>query len=124
MTEWTNEEINAFNTASTLQNKPYNDNQKSFEEQNPVWEVTVGNRLFIRGAKGVQDTKWFQAGTKNGGQVEVNGQSYEVKYKAVNDQDLIDQVTKAFNDKYHGQYPIDLMVSTPVAKATVELIKK
>ena len=26
--------------------------------------------------------------------------------------------------KYHGQYPIDLMVSDPVAKATIAIVKK
>ncbi|CCI81842.1 Protein of unknown function [Lactobacillus hominis DSM 23910 = CRBIP 24.179] len=26
--------------------------------------------------------------------------------------------------KYHDQYPIDLMVSNPVAKATVALVRK
>ena len=33
-------------------------------------------------------------------------------------------MTEAYNDKYHGQYPIDLMVSDPVAKATIAIVKK
>lgn len=124
MTQWTDEEIAAFKNAQTLQNRPYNDDRSSFAEDNPVWEVVVDNQVFIRGAKGIKDTKWYQAGTKNGGQVEVAGQKFEVEYQAVENAALIKQVTEAYNDKYHGQYPIDLMVSDPVAKATIAIVKK
>ncbi|MDK8085640.1 DUF2255 family protein [Lactobacillus paragasseri] len=124
MTKWTDEEIATFKNAQTLQNRPYNDDKTTFEEDNPVWEVTVDNQVFIRGAKGVNDTKWYQAGTKNGGQIEVADQKFEVKYQAVNNAGLIKDVTEAFNKKYHGQYPIDLMVSDLVAQATVALVKR
>ena len=121
MAQWTDEEIAAFKNAQTLQNRPYNDDQSSFAEDNPVWEVVVDKQVFIRGAK---DTKWYQAGTKNGGQVEINGRKFEVEYQPVNNADLIQDITDAFNNKYHGQYPIDLMVSDPVAKATIAIVKK
>ncbi|CCI81841.1 DUF2255 family protein [Lactobacillus hominis] len=71
----------------------------TFEEDNPVWEVTVDNQVFIRGAKGVKDTKWYQAGVKNGGQIEVAGQKFEVEYQAVNNVEIIEDVTEAFNKK-------------------------
>ncbi|MCT7705374.1 DUF2255 family protein [Lactobacillus gasseri] len=115
MNKWTNKEIVAFDKAQTLKNRPYNNDKTTFEEDNQV---------FIRGAKGVNDTKWYQAGTQNGGQIEVAGQKFEVEYQAVNNAELIKDVTEAFNKKYHGQYPIDLMVSDPVAQATVALVKK
>ncbi|OYS17276.1 hypothetical protein CBF56_07210 [Lactobacillus taiwanensis] len=124
MAQWTDEEIAAFKNAQTLQNRPYNDDQSSFAEDNPVWEVVVDKQVFIRGAKGIKDTKWYQAGTKNGGQVEINGRKFEVEYQPVNNADLIQDITHAFNNKYHGQYPIDLMVSDPVAKATIAIVKK
>lgn len=124
MAKWTDEEIGIFNNAQTLQNHPYNDEHASFVEDNPVWEVVVDNQVFIRGAKGIKDTKWYQAGIKNGGQVEVDGQKFEVEYQPVENADLIKQVTDAYNAKYHGQYPIDLMVSDPVAKATIAIVKK
>ncbi|WP_239669376.1 DUF2255 family protein [Lactobacillus gasseri] len=60
-------------------------------------KLTVDNQVFIRGAKGIKDTKWYQAGTKNGGQIEVAGQKFEVKYQAVNNAELIKDVTEAFN---------------------------
>ena len=66
MNKWTNKEIVAFDKAQTLQNRPYNNDKTTFEEDNLVWEVTVDNQVFIRGAKGVNDTKWYQAGTQNG----------------------------------------------------------
>lgn len=124
MAEWTKEEIAAFDQAQTLQNRPLNPDQQTFEEDNPVWEVTVDGKLFIRGAKGVNDTKWYQAGVKNGGQIGVNGQNYQVKYIPVTDQATIGKVTAAYQSKYNGQYPIDLMVSDNVAAATVELVKE
>ncbi len=83
MTQWTDEEIAAFKNAQTLQKRPYNDDQSSFAEDNPVWEVVVDNQVFIRGANGIKDTNWYQAGTKNVGQVEVAGQKFEVEYQAV-----------------------------------------
>ena len=124
MNKWTNKEIVAFDKAQTLQNRPYNNDKTTFEEDNLVWEVTVDNQVFIRGAKGVNDTKWYQAGTQNGGQIEVAGKKFEVEYQAVNNTELIKDVTEAFNKKYHGQYPIDLMVSDTVAQATVALVKR
>lgn len=124
MSNWTNEELNEFDKAPTLQNKPLNDDGATFEEENPVWEVVANDKLYIRGAKGTQDTKWYITGVKNGGQVGLNGKNYNVKYVPVKDKSEIDAVTAAFNKKYEGQYPIDLMVSDKVALATVELVKQ
>lgn len=55
MNKWTNEEIAAFDKAQTLHNRPYNDDKTTSEEDNPVWEVTVDNQVFIRGAKGIKE---------------------------------------------------------------------
>lgn len=123
MSSWSEKELKAFKEIQTLQNRPYN-NDKSFAEDNPVWEVTVDKQVFIRGAKGIENTKWYQAGIKNSGQVEVSGKTFEVEYQPVQNAELIKQVTAAYNKKYQGQYPIDLMVSDPVAKATVAVVKK
>lgn len=123
MAAWTKEELAAFENASTLQNQPFAD-QASFEENNPVWEFVVDDKLYIRGAKVTKNTKWYLAGTQNGGQIAVNGQDFRVKYQPVTDAKLISQVTAAYQDKYHGQYPIDLMVFDKVAQATVELVKE
>lgn len=123
MSTWTKKELNEFSNAKTLQNRPLNDDKVSFEEDNPVWEVVTNDKLYIRGAKGTKNTKWYVAGVKNGGQVVVNGKNFNVKYVPVTDQAEIQAVTEAFNKKYHGQYPIDLMVSDEVALATVELVK-
>ncbi len=124
MTEWTKDEIATLNRVQTLQNRPFNDDQQTFEEDNPVWEVTVDNKLYIRGAKGTAKTMWYLAGVKNGGQVGIDGQNYGVKYVPVTDAATIKNVTAAYQAKYNGQYPIDLMVSDSVAAATVELVKE
>lgn len=124
MANWTAVELQNFEKAQTLQNKPLNDDRQTLAEDNPVWEVVVNNRLFIRGAKGIEGTNWYRVGVKNGGLVGINGQNYKVQYIPVNDPKLINAVTAAYNNKYQGQYPIDLMVSDSVAAATVELVKK
>lgn len=124
MTKWSEEELLKFKQAQTLQNRPFNDDQETFEEDNPVWEVVVDGRLFIRGAKGIDDTKWYQAGVKNGGQVSVDGQNYDVRYHPITDSTALKAVTAAYQDKYNGQYPIDLMISDQVTLATVELVKE
>jgi hypothetical protein len=124
MAEWTREELLEFKQAQTLQNRPLNNDQETFEEDNPVWEVVVDGRLFIRGAKGIENTRWYQAGIKNGGQVSIADHNYDVNYLPVKDTEILNAVTGAYNDKYNGQYPIDLMVSDQVTLATVELVKK
>lgn len=93
-------------------------------EDNPVWCVVMNERLFIRGAKGDKDTGWIIAGTKNGGQVALDSHEYSVKYKLISDQATIDQVTEAYEKKYHGQYPIDMMVGATATTGTIELIKE
>ncbi len=52
------------------------------------------------------------------------GKTFEVEYQPVKNAELIKQITAAYNKKYQGQYPIDLMVSDPVSKATVAVVKK
>ncbi|WP_278415879.1 DUF2255 family protein [Lactobacillus taiwanensis] len=73
---------------------------KALQKTNPVWEVTVDKQVFIRNAKGIENTKWYQAGIKNGGQVEVAGKTFEVEYQLVKNAELIKQVTAAYNKKY------------------------
>lgn len=119
---WTEKELDLFRDAQTLQNRPLNDDLATFEEDNPVWEVVVNDKLYIRAAK-AEKTKWYQAGTKNGGHVRVQGHEFAVKYVPVKDEATIKDVTAAYKQKYNGQYPIDLMVSDQVAHATVELDK-
>lgn len=119
---WTKEELANFNESSTLQNHPF-DSNKHWTEDNPVWCVVADNRLFIRGAKGDKATKWVLNGTANGGEVAVEGKLYQVNYNLVTDKETIKLVTEAYEKKYHGQYPIDLMVSEIAESGTVELIK-
>ena len=64
MASWSEEELKAFKKAQTLQNRPYNDHE-SFAEDSPVWEVTVDKQVFIRGAKDIENTKWYQGSNKN-----------------------------------------------------------
>lgn len=124
MAKWTNDELIVLKQVQTLQNRPLNDDRLTFAEDNPVWEVTVDEHLYIRGAKGITETQWYQNGIKNGGQIGIDGQNYRVKYLPVTNVETIAKVTAAYKNKYSGQYPIDLMVSDQVAVATVELIKE
>lgn len=60
-----------------------------------------------------------QVGLKNGGAIEFNNQTYPVNYVAIEDEDEIKAVTDAYKAKYHGQYPIDMMVSDKCATAII-----
>lgn len=79
-----------------------------------MWEVVVDGRLYIRGGNG----------TKNGGHIRLGNQEYAVDYPAVSDLAEVQAVTDAYQAKYHGQYPIDMMVEDRAAQATVELVKR
>ncbi|WP_322555886.1 DUF2255 family protein [Lactobacillus sp. PV034] len=113
--------MDKINQSTTIQNQPYNDNKEPFQD-NPLWAVTIGDRVYLRAGKG-RESKWYQEGIKNGGQIEVDGQIVKIKYLPVNNKNEEEQVTKAYLEKYHGQYPIDMMISDQCANATVELVK-
>lgn len=124
MTEWTKDELSLFADSKTLQNRPLNDDGKTFEEDNPVWCVVADNRLFVRAAKGPQNSKWYVAGTRNGGEVEVAGHKFEVEYHAVNKPADVNLVSDAMGKKYPGDPSLAPMTSDLAASATVELLKK
>lgn len=124
MSEWTKEELTDFDNSKTLQNRPFNDDHKTFEEDNPVWTVVVENRVFVRGAKGPKNSKWYVVGTKNSGEVEVNNKKYNVEYNAVTDTETIAAVSEAMRAKYPNDPSLKPMTSSLASSATVELVKR
>lgn len=123
MSEWTKEELADFEDIEALQNRPYEDDKKSFEQDIPTWTVVYNGNLYVRGAKG-KDTKWVNFGTKNGGQVGANGKVYEVNYKIVNDPSEIKAVSEAFKSKDPAGSILTMMTSALAESATVKLNKK
>ncbi|RVU71166.1 MULTISPECIES: DUF2255 family protein [Lactobacillus] len=119
MRVWTKEELDILNQVTTVQNHPLNDEGESFQDY-PIWVVTNNNHVYLRAGKG-KDSKWYKAGLKNGGSIEFNNQDYPINYVAIDDPAEIKAVTDAYEAKYHGQYPIDMMVSDKCAAATVRL---
>lgn len=122
MAEWTKEELKTLQQVTTVKNHPNDDQGKSFQDY-PIWIVVNDNKVYLRAGKG-KESKWYKSGLKNGGAIEFSGQNHPVSYVAVNNPADIKAVTKAYQDKYHGQYPIDMMVSDKCAAATVELIPR
>lgn len=123
MTAWTKEELSDFENAEALQNRPYENDGKTFEQDIPTWTVVDNGNLYVRGAKG-KDTKWVNFGIKNGGQVGVNGKTYEVNYELVNDPTEISAVSKAFKAKYPAGAILAMMTGDLASTATIKLIKK
>lgn len=119
MKDWTKEELDVLNKITTVQNHP-NDDEGLIFQDSPIWVVTNNNHVYLRAGKG-KESKWYKSGLKNGGAIEFNNQTYLVNYVAVEDEDEIKAVTDAYEAKYHGQYPIDMMVSDKCATATVRL---
>lgn len=119
MKTWSKQLLENLNNVTTVQNHPNNDEGKSFQDY-PIWVVTDHEKVYLRAGKG-KESKWYQSGLKNGGAIELDGQNYKVQYVAVDDPAEIASVTAAYEKKYHGQYPIDMMVSDKCAAATVEL---
>lgn len=117
--EWSKQLLDNLNQVTTVQNHPNDDNGNSFQDY-PIWVVTDNGKVYLRAGKG-KESKWYKSGLKNGGAIELDGQNYKVDYVAVTDKNEIASVTAAYEKKYHGQYPIDMMVSDKCADATVEL---
>lgn len=113
---WNKEVLAKLNEVATVQNHPNDDQGKSFQD-NPIWVVTNDDKVYLRAGKG-KESKWYQSGIKNGGSIELDGQNFDV---SVDDPAEISAVTEAYLKKYHGQYPIDMMISDKCADATVEL---
>lgn len=122
MIKWNKEILDKLNEATTIQNHP-NDNQGQSFQDYPIWVVVNDGKVYLRAGKG-KESKWYISGLKNGGAIELDGHTYSVNYRAVDDSEEISAVTQAYEKKYHGQYPIDMMVSDKCAEATVELIRK
>lgn len=113
---WNKDVLAKLNEVTTVQNHPNDDQGKSFQD-NPIWVVT---KVYLRAGKG-KESKWYQSGIKNGGSIELDGQNFDVDYVPVDDPAEISAVTEAYLKKYHGQYPIDMMISNKCADATAEL---
>lgn len=116
---WNKEVLAKLNEVATVQNHPNDDQGKSFQD-NPIWVVTNDDKVYLRVGKG-KESEWYQSGIKNGGSIELDGQNFDVDYVSVDDPAEISAVTEAYLKKYHGQYPIDMMISDKCADATVEL---
>lgn len=123
MAAWTKEELQDFEKVEALQNRPYENDGKSFEQDIPTWTVVSDGNLYVRGAKG-KNTKWVNFGIKNGGQVCVNGKTYEVNYELVSDPNEIEKVSDAFKVKYPAGSILTMMIGTTASTATVKLVKK
>lgn len=119
MASWSKEQLSAFDKAPSIQNRPYDDSGKTFQD-NPIWVVTTNNKVYLRGGKGTE-SNWYKQGIKNGGEVALGDDVYKINYVPVKDEDEIKGVTTAYKKKYHGQYPIDMMVTDKCAQATVSL---
>ncbi|MDO5009020.1 MAG: DUF2255 family protein [Lactobacillus johnsonii] len=124
MVKWTKDELTLFANSKTLQNRPLNNDGQTFEENNPIWCVVANDRLFVRAAKGPKNSKWYVAGTHNGGQVEVDGQKFAVEYRAIINPEDVELVSAAMKKKYLGDPSLTPMTSALASQATVELIKK
>ena len=110
---WNKEVLAKLNEVATVQNHPNDDQGKSFQD-NPIWVVTNDDKVYLRAGKG-KESKWYQSGIKNGGSIELDGQNFDVDYVSVDDPAEISAVTEAYLKKYHGQYPIDMMISDKCA---------
>lgn len=119
MAQWSTAQLEVFNKAPSIQNRPYDNSGKTFQD-NPIWVVVANNKVYLRGGKGTE-SNWYKQGIKNGGEVSFGNDVYKINYVPVKDEDEIKDVTAAYKKKYHGQYPIDMMVTDKCAHATVSL---
>lgn len=51
MKSWTSKQLKLFNEISAIQNRPYNDDGVSFQD-NPIWVVVNDEQVYLRGGKG------------------------------------------------------------------------
>lgn len=86
-----------------------------------IWSVVVDGRVFVRAWNGTR-SRWYRAAMAQGrGRITAGGNTYEVEYAPVSDEELNDRIDAAYSQKYAGNPYLPPMVAAGPKAATVEV---
>ena len=74
----------------------------------PIWDVEVGNEIYIRSGGGTSGGWYRRLRTNPEGEVHLSGNVYPVRAEPVGDTELQSRVTEAYRAKYGGSPSLHL----------------
>jgi hypothetical protein len=87
----------------------------------PVWDVGVGGDVYVRSMNGPRGGWYRRLRDNPDGWVRENGHEHPVRAVPVEDEDILDQVTRAYESKYGGSPYLQPLLGQEAAHATLRL---
>lgn len=119
---WTEDELNRIGQAQELRISTQR-LDGSLRPSIPIWQVRVGDAIFIRSAHGVEGS-WFRRAVRSRrGQISSGGVEKPVSFALAAD-DLSDQITAAYHAKYdrYGPGPVGAVTGSDVRETTLQVL--
>ena len=115
------EELQAIDKANDLHIAPFREDGKTYGTPTWIWEVVVGNELFVRAYNGTS-SRWYKAAMNQGaGKIEAAGMAREVRFESV-DGAINDRIDEAYKEKYGDSPYLRPMISNRARSATVKIL--
>jgi len=120
MSDWTTATLEKIIAADDLKVAPFRDDGKTAGTPTWIWCVAVEGQLYVRPWNG-KSSRWYaSAMAQQAGQIVAAGETYDVTYKAV-DEDRFDAVDAAYRAKYTGKEYLPDMIGEGPRSATVRI---
>ena len=117
------EELQAIDKANDLHIAPFREDGKTHGTPTWIWEVVVGNELYVRAYNGTS-SRWYKAAMNQGiGKIEAAGMVKEVRFESV-DGAINDRIDEAYREKYSDSPYLRPMISNRARSATVKILPR
>ena len=118
---WPAEDVARIAATDDFHIAPYRPDLKTTGTLTWIWSVVVDGRVFVRSWSGPRGRWYRSAIAQRAGRITAGGQSYEVSFTPVADDELNDRIDAAYNKKYAGSPYLPPMVAHGPRSATVEV---
>ncbi|WP_017547479.1 DUF2255 family protein [Salinicoccus carnicancri] len=120
---WRTEQLEQFKEADDMHVSPFYNDGRTLGTPTWIWSVVVEGHLYVRAYNG-QDSRWYQsAKVQQAGQIQLAQQTFDVKFKPVeNDKTLDEEINRAYQDKYGESPYLPPMLKEGPVSATVEIL--
>jgi len=99
---------------------PFREDGTTYGTPTWIWSVVVGDRLFVRAYNGTS-SRWYRAAEARGaGRVRAAGTEHEVTFRPAAGE-VDDEVSAAYETKYHGSPYLPPMLTDQRVAATMEI---
>lgn len=115
------DEVKKIASSDDLHIAPFRADGKTYGTPTWIWNVAVGNELFVRGYNG-KNSRWYQSAIQQkAGKIEAIGKTFEVAFEPVSGK-INDDIDEAYRKKYSGSPYLNAMISERARSATVKVV--